>query len=76
MGYSDFWDMPAIWIILLVVILVAIVILWIISNRHTRQSRFYSRQRALKDLDQRLEAGEISKDEYDELKAQVIQEYL
>jgi uncharacterized membrane protein len=76
MGYSDFWDLPAIWIILISVILVAIVVLWIISNRNTRQSRFYSRQRALKDLDQRLEAGEISKEEYDELKAQVIREYL
>ena len=76
MGHSDVWNLPAVWIILLVVILVAIVILWIISNRHTRQSRFYSRQRALKDLDQRLTAGEISKEEYDRLKAQVIQEYL
>lgn len=76
MGYSDFWDLPAIWIVLIGLILVAIIVLWIISNRNTRKSRFYSRQRALKDLDQRLQAGEISKEEYDELKARVIKEYM
>ncbi|MFW5700177.1 MAG: SHOCT domain-containing protein [Cyclobacteriaceae bacterium] len=76
MGYSDFWDLPFIWIVLLGVILISIIVLWIISNRNTRTSRFYSRQRALKDLDQRFEAGEISKEQYDELKAKVIQEYL
>ena len=73
---SQVWNLSVVWVVLIGMLLGILVTLLYVSMRHTKSSRFYTRNKALKHLYRRFKRGEISEKDYHQQKAEVIQEHL
>lgn len=72
--YQEVWNQHWLWVVIFILLALAVISMIYFSWKNRKQRRFYTRKKALKDLEHRYQEGEISEIDYQDRKKEIILE--